>query len=82
MPIINPNEAQFRPQGQQRHGLLGNAPPGYNPMMGPRSFGPQGTVAGTSVLTVPFTAADSAVQPAVSEVLPMAKTPQTDTGLT
>ena len=45
MPLINPNEAQqLRPQGQQRHGLLGNAPPGYNPMMGPRSFGPQGTV--------------------------------------
>ena len=42
MPPINPNEAPFRPQAPQRHGLLGNAPPGYNPMMGPRSFGPQG----------------------------------------
>lgn len=39
-----PDPNQFPPQGgPQRHGLLGNAPPGFNPMMGgPRPFGPQG----------------------------------------
>ncbi|KAK7095293.1 serine/threonine-protein phosphatase 1 regulatory subunit 10-like isoform X2 [Littorina saxatilis] len=48
MQTMNPSEAQFRPpgpqgpQGPQRHGLLGNAPPGFNPMMGPRAFGPPG----------------------------------------
>ncbi|PVD22536.1 hypothetical protein C0Q70_18350 [Pomacea canaliculata] len=47
MPGMNPqdpNNPPFRPPGPARHGLLGNAPPGYNPMMvgGRPPFPPQG----------------------------------------
>nr|KAG5693171.1 hypothetical protein BaRGS_035369 [Batillaria attramentaria] len=43
VPAMTPQDPgqQFPPQGPQRHGLLGNAPPGFTPMMGgPRPFGP------------------------------------------
>jgi hypothetical protein len=44
MQNMNPSDPQFRLQGLPgRGGLLGNAPPGFNPMLGgPRAFGPQG----------------------------------------
>lgn len=46
MQVMNPQDpngpGHFRPQGPTRHGLLGNAPPGYNHMLGgPRLQFPQ-----------------------------------------